>query len=351
MKTYSLFILITLFSVITEARTWQKIDIPGAHCGNGQVYSVYLDRKDDDKLLIEFMGGGACWSEGTCYGSSPLTRLSPLPGDPQTTVMAQEKPGNPWQEHSALFFPYCTGDVFAGTHEAHYKPGATLYHTGATNIAAAFAYLNQQRVIDFKNLSDLTVWGWSAGAIGALLHTETMRPYLVASTRKTIIADSPGLHFGKNFWKKFTPALTQDYLAQFAKIGLIASVDDGFIAPLMGPVFAKLSDWNIGIMQSTKDMVMSMVFGNITPESHRALVLGPSGIAMIAAPFPNVKTWIADVVTHTFLQRDQTATVKDMKGETAWDFALRVYGIKKNPVISHGVHQDLKKTISVSVIQ
>ncbi|KHD89116.1 MAG: hypothetical protein OM95_04615 [Bdellovibrio sp. ArHS] len=346
MKTQLLFILIILFSSLTQARTWQKIDIPGAHCGNGEVYSVYLSHKDSDKLLIEFMGGGACWSEGTCYGSSPLTRLTPLPGDPQTTVLAQESSKNPWSRHSALFFPYCTGDVFAGTHEAHYKPGVTLYHTGYTNVEAALAHLSYQGLISFQDLRDVTVWGWSAGAIGAFLHTETLRPYLNSNTRRTLIADSPGLHFGKNFWRKFTPQLTQDYLNQFAKIGLLASVDDGFIAPLMGPVFLRLDQWELGILQSTKDMVMSMVFGNITPEAHRSLVLGPSGIAAIAAPYSNVKTWIADVVTHTFLQREQTASVKDMKGETAWDFALRVYmGEKKNPAVSSGVLSGIENQV------
>ncbi len=42
-----------------EARSWKKIEIPGAVCGNGATYTVFLDEKASDKLLIEFMGGGS----------------------------------------------------------------------------------------------------------------------------------------------------------------------------------------------------------------------------------------------------------------------------------------------------
>lgn len=328
MKTLQfIFIFIGLFwALLSEARTWEKIEIPGAFCGNGEPYSVFLDHKDTDKLLIEFMGGGACWSEGTCYGSSPLTQLTPLQMAEATVMNDDSKAGNPWNQHTAIFMPYCTGDVHAGFHIAFYKPAVALYHSGYTNTVLTFAYLKQKNLVNFPALTDVTLWGYSGGAIGAFLHTDTLNPYLSANTRKTLIADSPGLHFGKTFWQKFPQQLNHDYAESFARIGLVYSLDDGFLAPLMGPVFLKLNDWNIGILQSTQDMVMSIIFGNISPQEHRRLVLGPQGIAAIAKNYANVKTWIADTITHTFLVRSQTAVYKDMLGETAWDFAVRVHG-------------------------
>nr|WP_295899400.1 pectin acetylesterase-family hydrolase [uncultured Bdellovibrio sp.] len=328
MKTFRYILLVICFSIsFAEARSWEKITIPGAVCGNGQSYSVFLDRKDTDKVLVEFMGGGACWSEGTCYGDSPLTSLQPLEQAPTSVFANDGMANNPWNRHTALFLPYCTGDVHAGQHVTSYKPSVLLYHNGYNNVALTFQYLQQQNILNFQSAKDVTVWGFSAGALGAFLHAVTLEPYLSPSAHKTLIVDSPGLHFGKNFWLKFTPALIRDYNENFRKIDFPFEQDDGFLAPHMGPVFVRYSAWNIGILQSTKDLVMSIVFGNISPDAHRQLVLGSSGIAAIAAPFANVKTWIADTTMHTFLFRDSSANYQDMSGETAWDFAVRVHGM------------------------
>lgn len=328
MKTIKFILLfVSLSWSLAEARNWERIYIPGAMCGDGQNYSVFIDRKDMDKLLVEFMGGGACWSEGTCYGNSPLTRIQPMEGPPPTTVVATEGPNNPWSHHTAVFMPYCTGDVHAGFHTASYQTSVMLYHNGYNNVVLTFQYLQQQNIIHFQDVIDATVWGYSAGAIGALLHGTTLESFLSGKAKKTLIADSPGLHFGKSFWQKFTSALNHDYAESFGRINLSYSVDDGFLAPLMGPVFLRYAHWNVGVLQSTKDLVMSIVFGDISPEGHSQLVLGPSGIAVIAKPFGNVRTWVADTTMHTFLVRTSSATYKDALGETAWDFAVRVHGM------------------------
>ncbi|MGZ3818417.1 MAG: pectin acetylesterase-family hydrolase [Bdellovibrio sp.] len=323
-KKIYLTLLVIVSCSFAEARNWEKISIPSAVCGDGEPYSVFLDRKDSDKLLVEFMGGGACWSEETCYGDRPLTKLFP-PDNAFTSVIAQESSDNPWSEHTALYIPYCTGDVHAGFHSASYKSGVMLYHQGFTNFVMTLQYLQQQKILNFKMMKDVLLWGASAGAIGALLHSETLDAYLDSSARRTLVADSPGLHFGKNFWHKFSNELNNDYEASFNKIDLSYSLDDGFIAPKFGPVFMKMQNWEVGILQSTEDFIMSIIFGNISPFEHRMLVLGPQGIPVIAQPYGNVKTWIMDGMTHTFLVKSKTATIRDMKGETAWDFVLRLY--------------------------
>ncbi|WII73112.1 pectin acetylesterase-family hydrolase [Bdellovibrio sp. 22V] len=336
MKTKILFLVIVFSSSFSFARNWQRIEIPGALCGNGEPYSVFIDKRAGDKLLVEFMGGGACWSEGTCYGNSPLTNLAPLPGNPTTSMMAS-KP-SPWVDYTALYFPYCTGDVHAGFHQNSYKQGVQIYHYGALNVQKALQHLQDLNLIPFHDVNDLIVWGYSAGAIGAFLHTQTLAPYFNTNTRKTLIADSPGLHFGKNFWHKFTPELSRDFRSSFGKIDLNYSEDTGLLTPYMGPVFVKLSDWKIGILQSTKDIVMSLVFGDISPEDHKKLVLGPQGIATVAKDYPNTYVWIIDVMTHTFLLRSSTVDQKNSAGESAWEFALRVYeGAAEAP------HRRLKK--------
>lgn len=324
-KNILVVLLLQLFVSFSFARSWQKIDIPGAKCGNGEQYSVYVSHKDPTKLVVEFMGGGACWSEKTCYGRAALTSLEPLRQSPKDTPMLSEDMTNPLVNHSVLYFPYCTGDVFAGSHEAQYKAGIPLYHDGYSNVISGLAHIQSQGVLNFPAMNDVVVWGASAGAIGALLHAKSVDSYLSLTARRTLIADSPGLHFGKGFWQKFSTQMNTDFQNSFNRVGLFYSLDNGFIAPLMGPVFNMYNAWEIGILQSTKDTVMSIVFGGITPDAHRKLVLSDFGIAAIARGYSNVRTWIADVSTHTFLLKPQSADTRSMDGETAWNFAVRLY--------------------------
>jgi hypothetical protein len=239
--------------------------------------------------------------------------------------MMSEDPANPWAQHSILYFPYCTADVFSANHIATYKPGIQLYHYGYTNVILALQYLVQNNVIAFSGVQDLVVWGASAGALASFVHARNIEVLVSPTARKTLLSDSPGLHFGKSFWHKFSSQMNQDFSAHFGDAGFHYSLDDGLLAPLMGPVFMTYSSWKIGILQSTKDLVMSLVFGNITPEAHRNLVLGPQGIGEIAKSYPNVKTWIADVSMHTFLLRRFSGDFRSMQGETAWNFVVRTY--------------------------
>ncbi|KYG66157.1 hypothetical protein AZI86_03590 [Bdellovibrio bacteriovorus] len=325
MRSIVLSFLSLIFFSSAWARSWQKIEIPGAFCGNGEAYSVFLDYKDADKLVVEFMAGGVCWNDLSCYGQTALTRLEPLRTDPTADLFSSEDESNPWAHHSMIYFPYCTGDVFANFHVATYRSGIPLYHYGYQNVVLALEYLYRNSLISFSSVQDLVVWGASAGAIGAFVHAKNIAEYVPFTAQKTLISDSPGLHFGKNFWHKFSNQMNQDFKNYMGRAGFEYSLDDGMIAPRMGSVFNKLLTWNIAILQSTRDLVMSAVFGGITPNEHRKLVLGPEGIGQVAKGFKNVSTWIADNPGHTFLLNPYTGDMRSMEGETAWNFTVRVY--------------------------
>lgn len=339
----SLFLILN-FLPTTFARQWERIEIPGAYCGNGEVYSVYLDKKDFDKLFIEFMAGGVCWNELSCYGDSALTRLEPLRSEPPYDLFAEESEANPWAHHSKLFFQYCTGDVFSNSHVAHYSAGVSLYHYGYRNIILALNHLNQTGRVNFSDIQDLLVWGASAGAIGAFVHTQNIEMLLPPTAHKTLISDSPGLHFGKSFWSKFSPQMNLDFKEYFGRAGLHYSPHDGFLAPYMGSVFTLNNTWNIAMLQSTRDLVMSLVFGGISPANHRKLVLGPLGIRQVAKNYSNVSTWIVDGPLHTFLRSRYTGEVRDLEGESAWNFAVRVYTEKKDKELYRSKKKPLRFT-------
>lgn len=325
MRSSILFLSILLFLSSSWARQWQRIEIPGAFCGNGEAYSIFLDHKDVDKLVVEFMAGGVCWNDLSCYGQTALTRLEPLRSDPADDLFSADDEANPWAHHSMIYFPYCTGDVFANYHVATYRSGIPLYHHGYQNIVLALDYLNTHNLISFATVQDLIVWGASAGAIGSFVHAENIASYIPVTAKKTLVSDSPGLHFGKHFWRKFSNQMNQDFKTYMGQAGFEYSLNDGMIAPRMGSVFSKLATWNIAILQSTRDWVMSAVFGGLTPNDHRKLVLSREGIAQVAKDFKNVSTWIADSPVHTFLLHTYTGDMRSMEGETAWNFTVRIY--------------------------
>jgi hypothetical protein len=316
------------FSINVFARNWTRVKIPGAVCGDGLPYSVFVDqKKNSKKLLIEFMGGGVCWSQETCWGKNFRTWIHPIPEVPAFSFMTSDfwaYSNHPFVDDSAIYFPYCTGDVFSADHEAEYGGVLPTYHKGYSNIVLAMQYLAQNRFIPFNKLERVTVWGASAGAIGALVHLQNIEPYLSATSKKIAMIDSAGLHFGPTFWHKFTEQLFSDFQTSFTSLGLPIDYNDGFLAPKMGPVFQSLSNWNIGIMQATRDEVMSNVFGDISPEEHQSLVLSDRGIASVAKNYSNVKTWISKSYMHTFLLLRSTSYVEDMEQRSALTFVEQV---------------------------
>lgn len=314
---------ILLFSSVSFSRDWKRIQIPNAVCGDGRPYSVFVDRKASQKLLIEFMGGGACWSYDTCFSWGLRTWAHPIPELPAYSHLTRETANHRWANQSAVYFPYCTGDVFAANHSNQYE-NKKVYHQGYKNIELTLDYLAKQKLLEFNQLQEVTVWGASAGAIGALVHLKNIENYIPQANKFAII-DSAGLHFGPTFWNKFTPELNRDYQNTFAKLGLNYDLNNGFLAPHMGPVFENLKNWKLGFLQSTKDEVMSDVFGEISPEEHKKLLLSKEGLPEVVKNYPHVKMWVNDSRMHTFLLLKATTYFEDQQSKSAMQFVNSLF--------------------------
>lgn len=321
-----IFSVMLLLNSTSWARHWTKIVIPGARCGDGSAYSVFLEQRSKEKLLIEFMGGGACWSTETCSRLGRRTWIYNIPKAPAFSYLTWEVGKHPWNQHTALYLPYCTGDVYAGDHMAQYQGARSpIWHVGYGNVVKTIEYLKSQDLLRFEEFQDVTIWGASAGAIGALVHWQNIESVLSPTARKTLIADSPGLHFGDNFFAKFSEAMQRDFKAHFARVGLVYDDQSGFVAKHFAPVLAKLSHWQVGILQGTKDLVMSKVFGEITPKEHEQRVLSDQGIVAVAQPFNYVSVWTPKTPMHTFLLTKPTGKIEDSMNKSALEFASEVY--------------------------
>lgn len=316
-------LLIPLFGL--QARSFKTYTIPGAVCGNGMAYKVWVDTQNTEptKLAVEFMGGGACWSLATCYGPNLRAWVHPLPKIVSKMNVMLNKKG-PLTKHSALYFPYCTADVFAGNHVAKYQLRSKVHHVGYSNIQKTIDYLQKKKVINFSQIEDIVLYGSSAGGIGSLLHSYTFDQVVPKSAKRTIISDSPGLHFGRRFWTKFTDKTLSDFKIAFKKVSLRLDTGDGMLAQKIPYVCKKLSNWNIGILQGARDIVMSTVFGNISAKDHRHLVYSKKGISAVTERITNCSSWTPDNRYHAFLLFPERANL-EAEGVSALEYGTQIY--------------------------
>src|SRR5438552_1818275 len=55
---------------------WQKVEMPGAQCGNGSQYKFFVHKTSSPNVMFFFEGGGACWDYDTCSGRAGILGAS-----------------------------------------------------------------------------------------------------------------------------------------------------------------------------------------------------------------------------------------------------------------------------------
>jgi hypothetical protein len=303
---------------------WVEVPIPGAVCGRGEPYMVYLKYRSPEKMMIGFQGGGACWNKLTCSKLSPLAKLNPARGvDPFGAIFAPDLRSTYMADASFIYFPYCTGDVFTGSHNADYGR-FSIRHEGATNVRKSMDYLREQNFIDFDQVSKLVQYGSSAGAVGAIAHIRLMEEYFSNATEKTLLADSPGLHWGKDFFEKFKGDYKTDLIGSLENVGVEIDPNSGNVAQHVDTLCNNNPTWRIGFLQSTKDIVMSVVFGEINPWRHRDIVLGSKGIfETVRTKTQNCSVYLNDGFAHMFFDKKNLMT-KLVEGLSPQNFVLKI---------------------------
>ena len=154
---------------------WQQIaGGPGTGCAQDSSFAFFVHPGDDRRLVIFFQGGGACWNSQNCDLRGGATFDSNVePGDAPGRgdgMLDLSNPASPIHGYTAVFVPYCTGDVFLGARTVAYTTPRTasaperVFHIRHHGIANAEWVLNWvfARV---PNPSVILVAGGSAGAI------------------------------------------------------------------------------------------------------------------------------------------------------------------------------------------
>ena len=149
-------------------------------CARGAPYSFFVNPGTSKNVIIDFIGGGACWSAETCAASAGLftdsvDSLRDMAANGIGGVYDRTDPKNPYREWTHVAVPYCTGDVHWGESDVDYKNADgttfTIHHRGATNAKAVLAYVKTV----YPDAPKVLVTGCSGGAYGAAYWTPQVR--------------------------------------------------------------------------------------------------------------------------------------------------------------------------------
>jgi Pectinacetylesterase len=183
------------------ASGWNRIAAGGETlCSNGGAYEFWFRPGDPKRVSIYFEGGGACWRPELCAldrnpSYDPVVDSTDDPAA-RNGIFDFANAENPVAGYSALYLPYCTGDVHVGDTVAVYdvpaaagKPAesVTLHHVGTVNTDAALDWL-YRRVTD---PTDVFVSGTSAGALGSAFHAYRIATHY-AHARVVQLGDAAG---------------------------------------------------------------------------------------------------------------------------------------------------------------
>jgi hypothetical protein len=156
-------------------------------CGDGSNYSFFITRpttgrSNDRKILIEFMGGGACWDSDTCnmqqqYLAFPnsfdaLVGMScseieygfVSQGRQLSMLCAKTIGGTDFREYNTIVIPYCTQDVHIGdstnvSYNDNDGSSSIVHHVGAHNMLRTLQWVYK----NFPTPTHIFLTGCSAG--------------------------------------------------------------------------------------------------------------------------------------------------------------------------------------------
>ena len=158
----------------TGTITYQGKDLTPT-CMNSSPYSFFAKRGSENKLVMYYQGGGACWEQLTCL--IPVCDNSVNPGgsdNPNTWTSGfadLTNPDNPFKDWNIVLVSYCSCDIHFGDAAQDYNnnnPATPLHveHRGFHNAKVVEKWARER----FLDPEVVFVTGSSAGAYGAIFH-------------------------------------------------------------------------------------------------------------------------------------------------------------------------------------
>lgn len=155
---------------------WNEMK-PGGEtiCSRGSEYAYWVRPGTVNKVIIDFIGGGACWNALTCgfadqiFSDSVDNVREAVEQNEPHGIYDHEKAENPFKDWYHVVVPYCTGDIHWGDSVTTYGEGTadevTINHKGAVNARTVLSWVYE----NFSDPEQILVTGCSAGSYGAAL--------------------------------------------------------------------------------------------------------------------------------------------------------------------------------------
>jgi hypothetical protein len=250
------------------------VDVPGAVCANGDpTYYLYTDR-GAGKLLVYFMGGGACWSKASCQAglASSLERI-PYPsahmGSPEDWGgwFDASDPDNPAAGFDVVVVPYCTADAHTGDREINYAgPDESPY------IIRHRGYRNARLILDdvrkrFRAPAQVVGLGCSAGGLGVTYNLRQIRARY--PTTSLSVVDDSGLLAKPPHMPAASASLLFSNWGNAATFPMVNLGPNGVADPsdVLRYNIARFPNVRMGLVQSYQDIVMT-AYGAVLRAPH-----------------------------------------------------------------------------------
>jgi len=298
-------------------RGWRRVEPGGGTgCADGSPYAFFVRGGDPTRLLVHLQGGGACWSARTCDPAGRPTYdvsvgAADHPGADAAGILALDDSRNPFRGWTAVFVPYCSGDVHLGDARRRYPlvAGARaaprfveIDHRGLANAGAALvwaaAHTEPRRVF---------VAGESAGAIAS--------PFWAARAAERFpeaqiaqLGDAAG-----GYRARALPDLLETWGAADAlreTLALPASAEPGSASgpggglgfePLYVGAGLRHPDLGLARLDRAEDLVQRFFLNQVGVAGRPLRSLLAANLADIRAHVPRVRQYLASGERHTTL--------------------------------------------------
>lgn len=293
-------------------------------CSRGTEFSFFVDRGTVDKVVIDFMGGGACWDAATCGAANPLfiDAVDPfreaLHGgsiigfgtsgniyDRGTFggIYDRERSDNPLRDWHHVVIPYCTGDVHWGDARQDYD-GVAIEHRGAVNARAVLAWV----YANFSAPEQILVTGCSAGSLGSILWSaDVMQHY--PDTQVIQLGDSDAGVITEEFYREDFPRWNAEpayptFIPALAEPSGALRIEDFYVA--IGAQYPTnfVSQFN-SAFDSTQPIFYAVMGGDAQAWSTEMR----ASLDAIAAATDNFAAFVPAGTLHCVLPRDELYTI------------------------------------------
>lgn len=185
----------------TNLTTTKSYDPKCSGVSGNQTFKFFLKKGNSKNLLVNFMGGGACWDGKNCFGTNTTTYFKAM--DSLSTlavryafsgILDERQASNPFKDYNVLFIPYCSGDLHWGSKATTYtdpttNTESTLQHRGFDNFLASIDYVKKNTEWTPGSTDKIFVVGQSAGAYGAIFNFPYIKE-IFPSNEVNVLADA-----------------------------------------------------------------------------------------------------------------------------------------------------------------